>query len=56
MRQEYPNPLGTRMRFTFSSPLGMGRVTSKYMGEGDGDGEDKTHPHPRPIAMPKQKG
>jgi len=45
MGQEYPNSLGTGMGFNFSSPLGMGRVTGKYMGVGDGDGEGKTCPH-----------
>ncbi|KEH22005.1 hypothetical protein MTR_7g029010 [Medicago truncatula] len=35
----YPNPSGTRMRFNFSSLLGMGRVTGKYMRIGYGDGE-----------------
>jgi len=51
MRLEYPNSLGTGMRFNFSSPLGMSRVTGKYMGEGDedGDGEGKTRPHPAPL-------
>jgi len=49
MGREYPNPLGTGMRFNFSSPLGMGRVTGKYMGVGDGDGEGKTCPHPAPL-------
>jgi len=53
MRREYPNPLVTGMRFNFSSLLGMGRVTCKYMRVGDGD--DKTHPHPTPIAMPRIK-
>jgi len=37
------------MRFNFSSPLGVGRVTSKYMGIGDGDEEGKTRPHPAPL-------
>jgi len=41
----YPNPLGTGIRFNFSSPLGMGRVTGKYMRIGYGDGEGKTRPH-----------
>lgn len=29
----YPNLSGMGMRFILSSPLGMGRVTSKYMRE-----------------------
>jgi len=37
------------MGFTFSSPLGMGRVTGKYMRIGYGDGECKTRPHPAPL-------
>jgi len=37
------------MRFNFSSPLGMGRVTGKYIGVGDGDEEGKTCPHPAPL-------
>ena len=41
--------MGTGIRFNFSSPLGMGRVTGKYMGVGDGDGEGKTRPHPAPL-------
>ncbi|KEH25821.1 transmembrane protein, putative [Medicago truncatula] len=45
----YPNPSGTAMRFNFSSPLGMGRVTGKYMRIGYGDGEGKTRPHPAPL-------
>jgi len=47
----YPNPLGMRMRFTFSSPLGMGRVTGKYMIIGYGDGKCKTRPHPAPLSF-----
>jgi len=46
MGWEYPNPLGTGMRFNFSSPLSMGWVMGKYMRVGDGDGEGKTRPHP----------
>jgi len=51
MGREYRKPLGKGMRFNFSSPLGMGRVTGKYMGvgDGDGDGEGKTRPHPAPL-------
>jgi len=52
MGRGYPNPLGTVMGFNFSSPLGMSRVTGKYMRIEYGDGECKTRPHPRPIAMP----
>jgi len=51
----YLNPSGVGMRFDFSSMLGIGRITSKYMevgyGEGEGEGEGKTRPHPRPIVM-----
>ncbi|KEH18843.1 hypothetical protein MTR_8g028915 [Medicago truncatula] len=36
----YPNPSGTGMRFNFSSPLSMDRVTDKYMRIMYGDGED----------------
>jgi len=39
MRQEYPNPFGTGMRFNFSSPLSMGRVMGKYIGVGDEEGK-----------------
>jgi len=46
MGREYPNPLGTEMGFNFSSPLGMRRVTGKYMGVEDEDREGKTRPHP----------
>jgi len=49
MERGYPNPSRTGMRFDFSSPLGMGRVTYKYMGEEYGDMEDKIHPHPCPL-------
>ena len=45
----YPNPSGTEMRFDFSSPLGMGRVTGKYMSVGYRDKEGKTRPHPAPL-------
>jgi len=37
------------MGFNFSSSLGMGRVTGKYMEVGAGDGEGKTRPHPAPL-------
>jgi len=33
------------MRFNFSSPLGMGMVTDKYMRIGYVDGECKIRPH-----------
>jgi len=52
MWRGYPNPSGTGMGFNFSSPLGMGRVTGKYMRIGYGDGEGKPRLHPCPIAMP----
>jgi len=51
MRWEYPNLSGTGMRFDFSSPLIMDRVTSIYMGVGYGDGKIKLVSTP-PIAMP----
>jgi len=38
------------MGLNCSSPLGMSRVTGKYMEVGDEDGEDKTHPHPAPLS------
>jgi hypothetical protein len=41
MGREYPNPLGTGMRFNFSSPLNMCKVTSKYLGVGYRIGEGK---------------
>jgi len=37
------------MRFNFSSPLDMGRVTDKYIEVGNGDGEGKTRSHPAPL-------
>jgi len=49
MGQGYPNPSGTGMRFNFSSPLDMSRVTGKYMKIGYKDGEGKTRPHPAPF-------
>jgi len=49
MGRGYPNPSGLGMRFTFSSPLGMSRVTSKYMRIGYGNGECKTHPYSAPL-------
>ena len=49
MGRGYPNPSGMGMGFTFSSPLGMGRVTGKYMRIGYGDGECKTRHHPAPL-------
>jgi len=48
MGQEYPNPLGTGMGFNFSSPLGMSRVTDKYMRLGMGTGTGMTKPVPTP--------
>jgi len=39
------------MRFNFSSPLGIGRVTGKYTGVGDGDGETRLHPAPLPCLL-----
>ena len=53
MRRGYPNPLGTEMRFDFSSPLGMARVTGKYMEVGYG-GKVKLAPT-TPIAIPRWK-
>jgi len=53
IRRGYPNPSGTGMRLYFSSPVGMGRVTGKYMRVRYGDEEGKTRPHPRSIAMPR---
>jgi len=49
MGRGYPNPLGTGMGFNFSSPLGLSRVTSKYMRIKYRDEECKTHPHPAPL-------
>jgi len=42
----YPNPSGTGMRFNFSSPLDMGRVTGKYLRIGYEDGKVKPVPTP----------
>jgi len=39
----YPNPLGTEMRFNFSSPLNKGKVTGKCMKIRNREG--KTRPH-----------
>jgi len=39
----------TGMWFNFSSPLGMSRVTGKYMRIGYGNGECQTRPHPAPC-------
>jgi len=47
--QEYPNPSETEMRFNFSFPLDMDRVTNKYMKIGYEDREYKTRPHPSPL-------
>jgi hypothetical protein len=52
MGRGYPNPSATGMRFDFSSLLGMGKITGKYMVLWYEDGEGKTCPHPAPIAMP----
>lgn len=41
-----PNLSGMETRFDISSPLGMGRVTSKYMAIRYGDGEGKICPYP----------
>jgi len=51
----YPNPSGMGMRFTFSSLLGMSRVTDKYMRIKYGDGECKTRHHPAllPCLLPR---
>jgi len=50
MRRVYPNPSGEGMRFDFSFPLSIGRVTCKYMRVGYGDEEGKTRPHPTPLS------
>jgi len=50
MGRGYLNPSGTGMEFNFLSPLGMGRVTGKYMRIEYGNGECKTHPHPAPLS------
>jgi len=44
-----PEPVGDGDGFNFSSLLGMGRVTDKYIRIGYGDGECKTCPHPAPM-------
>jgi len=49
-----PNPTG--MMFDFSSPLGMGRVTGKYMRVWYENGEDKTCLHPAPLPCLKTIG
>lgn len=49
MRQGYPNPSETGMRFDFSSPMNICRVTYKYMRIRYGDGEGKTCPQPTPL-------
>ena len=48
MMRGYPNP--SRTGFNFSSPLGMGRVTCKYMRIRYGDRKYKIHPHPAPLS------
>jgi len=45
----YPKPSGTKIRFDFSFPLGMGKITGKYMRLGYGGREGKTCPHPAPL-------
>jgi len=49
MGRVYLNPLETGMRFDFSPPLDMGRVSGKYLKVGYGDGEGKTRPHPSSL-------
>jgi len=49
MSRGYPNPSGIGMRFDFSSPMGIGRVTGNYMRIGYGDREGKTRPHPASL-------
>jgi len=46
MGKRYPNPLETGMRFNFSFPLNMGRITCKYMRVENEDEEGKTLVHP----------
>jgi len=61
MGQRYLNPSGTGMWFDFSSLLGMGRVTGKYMRVGMGT--EKVKPVPTPphchswwqLAFPRQR-
>jgi len=50
MSRGYPNPLGTEMRYNFSSPLNIGRVTCKYIKVGDENGEGKIRPHHTPLS------
>jgi len=50
MGRGYPNPSETGMRFNFSSPLDMSRVTGKYMRFRYGGGQGKTRPHPAPLS------
>jgi len=50
MGRGYPNPSGTWMRFNFSSPLGMSRITGKDMRIGYENGECKTRPHPASLS------
>jgi len=50
MWRGYPNPSGTEMKFNFSSPLSMGKVTDKYIRIEYEDGEYKTRPHPTPMS------
>jgi len=44
-----PEPVGDGDVIQFLIPLGMGRVTGKYVRIGYGDGEGKTRPHPAPL-------
>jgi len=49
MRRGYPNTSGMGMEFNFSFPLGMGRVTDKYMRNEYRDEKYKTRPHPASL-------
>jgi hypothetical protein len=46
----YEDEAGMDIRFNVSYPLGLGRVTSKYIQIGDREG--KSHPYSFPIYMP----
>jgi len=50
MGRGYLNPSGTWMRFDFSSPLDMSRITDKNIEVGYGDGEGKTYPKPAQLS------
>jgi len=52
MGRGYPNPSG--MRFVFSFPLDMNRITGKYMRIRYGDGECKIRFHPTPLSCLKE--